>query len=321
MLGHDDQARIGRGIDLPQPFGQMADGGLRVVGEPEQEAARDHRLAAQVRIVAPAAERHHPVEQQEGLPEALLIAAQRGLEQEHLRLLHRIAGAALEQPLGAGEALLGRAEIRADALRVAEARPGARAEVVDPRLAVEPRRRGARAASTPSRDSSSARPGSWNPHSRAVSSSRSQNAQVWMPRGVGHALPLAFERLRQQLAQQLGSLRPLGRQGDLPPLDLAPGTLEGRAILERRHVARRIVHASVLLAPGEPTLGRRRSREVTRRQSSQSVRRWRTISRFRRRCSRPRPKRASSVGCGCSSIHPEAPPAAPDRTRPPGAAG
>ena len=137
MLGDDDQARVGRGVDLPQPFGQVADGGLRIVGEPEEEAAGDHRLAAQVRIAAAAAEGHHPIEQLEGVPEALLIAAQRSLEQEDVRLFHRIAGAALERPLGAGEALLRGAEIAADAQRVAELRRGARPEVVDPCLAID----------------------------------------------------------------------------------------------------------------------------------------------------------------------------------------
>src|SRR4051794_13766272 len=53
-------------------------------------------------------------------------------------------------------------------------------------------------------------------------------------------------------------------------------------------------------SPATPAGGR--SGPVTRRQSSQSVRRWRTTSRLLRRWSRPRPKRERSAGCGCLSI-------------------
>ena len=71
------------------------------------------------------------------LIDAALVRAQRGEELADPRLFERIAGALLEQLQGAIEAAGGLAQIAEHAQRVALHRPGARAQVVDRRVAVD----------------------------------------------------------------------------------------------------------------------------------------------------------------------------------------
>src|SRR4051812_5029949 len=87
VMGGHQQAEVGSRVELPDAILQMADGGLGIAGDSEQEAAGDHGPALELRIVAAAGDGGDPVEQPEGLAELLPSAQERRLVEQQMSFL------------------------------------------------------------------------------------------------------------------------------------------------------------------------------------------------------------------------------------------
>src|SRR4051794_29658094 len=149
----------------------------------------------------------------------------------------------------------------------------------------------------PSPASSTARPGSWTPHSRTVSTSRSQKPQVWyLELGEPPAVTSSRRRSRGRARSSRISSKAAARSA--ASLRRVRSTVSSERSNAGSYPVPGASPRARTSSPSSGTAAGGRRSEVTRRQSSQSVSRWRTTSRLRRRWRRPRPKRLSRTGCG-----------------------
>ena len=164
--------------------------------------------------------------------EALLVAAERGLEQQDSRLLERVAGAALEQALGADEVPSPPNGNRRGYARRWRASPRRGRKDRSTRAAAVDRVREVRGDRGAQLDELERAAGILEaPLARRFQQQVAESPGV-ETRAVGHHHPLAIEWLACQLVQQGGRRALLGGERRIGACDLTPGRREGRRIVE-----------------------------------------------------------------------------------------